>query len=243
MEISTSLSTKLRIAILVLFSAFVFRAFAQEQVNARKIMMDIREGKDISYENVTVIGNLDFTYMADKLPDLPKKSKWWGDGNTVEESIDVAISFVNCTFEGDVLAYIHEDMSEYTFIADFDKRVTFSDCEFKKDAMFKYSDFDGLTDFSGSSFLRESTFKYAEFDERADFSSTNFDDDATFKYAQFDEGASFKDAVFQESWNIKYMKARGEFDIDGLDVRDDIDSKYTKINGKSFTSFLLETRN
>lgn len=245
MEISASLSTKVRIAMLLLFSIFVIRAFAQKTVQASQIMEDIRRGKSIAYENAVITGELDFTYMAEKMPDLPQKSKWWNNGgsNTVEESIDVAISFKKCIFEGDVLAYIHDDRSGYTFAANFDKEVIFSNCEFKKDAMFKYSDFDEQADFSGSQFLRKSTFKYAEFDEKADFSNTRFEDDATFKYAQFDEGASFNSAIFEESWNIKYLKARGEFDIAGLDVGDDIDAKYTKINGRSFTNYLIESRN
>lgn len=245
MKISESLSTKLRIVMLLFFSIFMLRAFAQTTVSASKIMEDVREGKNISYENATIVGELDFTYMSEKMPDLPKKSKWWNNGgdNTVEESIDVNISFTNCKFEDDVLAYIHDDRSGYTFTADFDKDVVFKGCEFKENAMFKYSDFDGKADFSGTKFQRKSTFKYAEFDETADFSDSYFDDDATFKYAQFDEGASFKNAVFDESWNIKYMKARGEFDIAGLDVRDDIDAKYTKINGRSFTNYLIDMRN
>ena len=245
MEISASLSTKLRIAMLLLFSIFVIYAFAQNTVQASKIMEDIREGKSIAYENVVIVGELDFTYMAEKMPDLPKKSKWWnnGGGNTVEESIDVSVSFKRCIFQDDVLAYIHDDPSGYTFTADFDKEVIFSNCEFKKNAMFKYSDFDDKADFSGSQFQRKTTFKYAEFDEKADFSNTRFEDDATFKYAQFDEGASFNSAIFEESWNIKYLNARGEFDIAGLDVGDDIDAKYTKINGRSFTNYLIESRN
>lgn len=223
----------------------MLRAFAQTTVSAEKIMEDVREGKSISYENVTIEGELDFTYMVEKMPDLPKRSKWWNNGgsNTVEESIEVSISFFNCTFEEDVLAYIHDDPSGYTFTADFDKDVVFKDCKFKRNAMFKYSDFDGKVDFSGTKFQEKSTFKYAEFDENADFTNSYFDDDATFKYAQFEEGASFKNAVFRESWNIKYMKARGDFEVAGLDVRDDIDAKYTKINGRSFTNYLIDTRN
>lgn len=245
MEVSESLSTKLRAAMLLLFSIFIFRAVAQKTVSASSIMEDVREGKDITYQDVTIVGDLDFTYMAEKMPDLPKRAKWWNNGgnNTVEESIEVNISFVNCKFEDDVLAYIHDDDSGYTFTADFDRDVTFKNCEFDRDAMFKYSDFDGKADFSGTKFQRESTFKYAEFDELADFSNTLFDDDATFKYTEFDEGATFKNAVFEESWNIKYMKARGTFDIAGLKVRDDIDAKYTKINGRSFTNYLIDSRN
>lgn len=244
MDISKSLSYKCRILMLLLFGIFSVRAFAQKSVTAEDIMVDIREGKSISYENATITGDLDFTYMADKLSDLPERKKWWNNGssNEVDESIDVKISFVNCTFEGDVLAYIHDDRSGYTFTADFDRDVSFKGCEFKRKAMFKYSDFDGDANFSGSKFQNETTFKYSEFDEIADFSDTYFDEDATFKYTEFEEGASFRNAVFQEDWNIKYMKARGDFDIKGLEVKDDIDAKYTKINGRSFSSYLLSSR-
>ena len=229
---------------LILFTLFLVRAFAQNSVSASQIMEDVREGKNISYENMTISGELDFTYMADKMIELPRKSKWWkGGSNAVEESIGVSVSFVNCVFEEDVLAYIHDNESDYTFTADFDRDVVFKDCKFKRDAMFKYSDFDGKVDFSGSEFLRETTFKYAEFDEKADFSKAVFEDDATFKYAEFDEGASFRNTSFRETWNIKYMKARGDFDVKGLNVGDDIDAKYTRINGKSFTSYIVENNN
>lgn len=245
MTASKSLSTKCRIGIIIFLGIFSIRAFAQNTVKASDIMQDIKDGKSISYENVTIEGTLDFTYMDEKTPDLPERSKWWNNGgsNTVEESIGVAISFVNCTFENDVLAYIHVERSGYTFTADFDKDVVFKNCEFSRDAMFKYSDFDRVANFEGTKFQRESTFKYAEFDEKANFSNTNFDDDATFKYTEFDEGVSFRNAVFEESLNIKYMNARGDFDIDGMKVRDDIDAKYTKVNGRSFNAYLLDSRN
>lgn len=244
MEVSTTMSTKLRIAMLVLFSLFLLRGFAQNTVSAEKIMNAIQEGESISYEGVTIVGDLDFTYMDEKMDDLPSRSRWWGSGdNEVEESIDVKISFVNCTFKGDVLAYIHHDRSGYTFTADFDRDVMFKDCTFTEDAMFKYSDFDNGADFSGSKFEGKTTFKYAEFDEQSDFSSTRFERDATFKYAQFDEGVSFRNTTFEESWNIKYLKARGDFDVRGLEVGDDIDAKYTRINGSSFTSHLVKNRN
>ncbi|MFK7953451.1 MAG: pentapeptide repeat-containing protein [Ekhidna sp.] len=245
MTASKSLSTKCRIGILLFIGLFSARAFAQENVSASEIMKDIKDGKNISYENVTIKGVLDFTYMDEKLPDLPERSKWWNNGNsnTVNESIGVSISFINCTFEDDVLAYIHQEKSGYTFIANFDKDVRFMDCDFNRNAMFKYSDFDRMADFEGTQFERKSTFKYAEFDEKANFANTRFDDDATFKYTEFDEGVSFMNAVFEESLNIKYMNSRGDFDIKGIKVRDDIDAKYTKVNGRSFNAYLLDNRN
>lgn len=245
MKATKSISTTSRIIMILLLGVFSIRAVvAQKTVSASKIMQDIKDGKSISYENATITGDLDFTYMDYKIDDLPRRSKWWNNGsNEIEEFIEVDVSFVNCTFEDDVFAYIHDDPSGYTFTADFERDVTFKNCEFTRKAMFKYSTFDEGANFEGSKFRRESTFKYAEFEEYGNFAGTTFNDDAMFKYTDFDSGVSFEEATFEESLNIKYLEVRGDFNIEKMQVDDDIDSKYTSINGRSFTSYLLRSRN
>ena len=39
------------------------------------------------------------------------------------------------------------------------------------------------------------------------------------------------------------MNVRGDFDIKNLTVSNNIDSKYTEINGKGFNKYLLESKN
>ena len=215
--------------------------FAQNTVKASTIMEDIKNGKNISYEGVTITGVLDFTYMDEKLPDLPRRRKWWRDGgnNTVNEVIENRISFVNCVFEGDVLAYYHDDRTEYTFTADFENNVIFKNCEFRRDAMFKYSDFERDANFEGTKFEDETTFKYAKFEEKVSFAGTTFEEDAIFKYTKFRDGVSFNKARFERSVDMKYTKVRGDFDIKDLYVRWDINTKYTEINGKSFSRYMI----
>lgn len=217
-------------------------AIAQQTIKASDILNDIKKGETISYENATITGILDMTYMDDKLPDLPKKHKWYKNGgnNTVKETIESKILFVNCVFEGDVLAYIHDEDSQYTFTANFENDVRFKNCQFKRNAMFKYSDFEGNADFSGSKFEEDTTFKYTEFDNRVSFANTVFEESATFKYTKFKEGVSFKNARFEEDLNFKYTKVRGDFNIDGMKVAHEVNSKYTDINGKGFSKYLLE---
>ena len=214
---------------------------AQQTVKADAIISAIKKGKDITYKDVTITGVLDLTFMNEKLPDLPKKRKWWKNGgsNTVKESIDSKISFVNCTFKNDVLAYIHDEDSGYTFIANFEDDVIFKNCRFKGDAMFKYSGFEGTADFSHAIFEKSTTFKYADFDTKANFANTVFEEDAIFKYTEFKNGVSFNDARFKENLNIKYTQVNGDFDIKGMKVARDIDSKYTDINGKGLSNYLI----
>ena len=210
-------------------------------VKASDIMADMKKGKEITYKDVTITGVLDFTYMDEKMPDLPRRRRWWTDGgdNTVNEVIESKISFENVAFEEDVIAYFHEDRSGYTFTADFESDVMFKNCHFKRDAMFKYSEFERDANFEGSSFEDESTFKYAQFEEKANFQSTVFDEDAVFKYTKFKDGANFTSARFERSLDMKYTKVRGDFDVKDLYVRWDLDTKYTDINGRSFSKYML----
>ncbi|MGK0454724.1 MAG: hypothetical protein ACJAYY_002210 [Paraglaciecola sp.] len=243
-------------------------SFAQKTVEASDIMTAIKTGKTISYQNATIVGVLDFTYMDEALSKLQKnkKNSWWNNSrsdNNVKNLIDVKISFVNCTFKDDVLAYIPDEDSGYTFTADFEDEVLFKNCNFKRKAMFKYSRFERNTDFSGTNFDDDSTFKYAKFDGGISFSNTKFSeistfknatfdknvsfansifkDSAVFKYTKFNNGVSFKNTNFKEDLNIKYMQVSGDFNITGMKVGYDIDSKYTKINGKSFNKLLLNS--
>lgn len=239
-------------------------AFAQKTISASDIMRDVKNGKAIEISNATIKGTLDFTFMDEALPKLPKRKSWWNNGgsNTIEKQITNKVSFVNCVFDDDVLAYIPHEKSGYTFVANFEDIVVFKDCTFEQKAMFKYSDFEKNTNFSNTKFKGDSTFKYAKFDRDITFENTSFEEPATFKYADFKRFVSFKNSVFNESaifkytefkdgvsfrnvkfkedLNIKYTKVSGEFDITGMEVAFDIDSKYTKINGKSFNKYLMK---
>ncbi|MFY0593472.1 pentapeptide repeat-containing protein [Roseivirga sp.] len=229
-------------AALVMLAFISTSALAQKTVDASEIMQALKAGKDVSYQDVTITGVLDFTFMDEKLDDLPTRRRWWRNGgdNEVDELIKSKVSFVNCTFEDDVLAYFHDKRSEYTFTADFEDDVKFENCTFNRNAMFKYSEFERASIFTGSSFNRESTFKYAEFEEMAQFEKTFFDEDAMFKYTKFRDGANFNDAKFDRSVDMKYTEVRGDFMIERMDVRWDIDTKYAEVNGRSMTRYLID---
>ncbi|MBU3012199.1 pentapeptide repeat-containing protein [Polaribacter vadi] len=256
---------KNKITLLVtLFLSATF--FAQKNIEASDILQDIKNGKSITYQNATIVGTLDFTYMDEAMEKLPskRKSSWWGTGsstNEIKKLIEVKISFINCTFKDDVLAYIPDEDSGYTFTASFEDIAIFKNCNFERKAMFKYSRFEREADFSGSTFEDDSTFKYAKFDRdisfenskfseistfkyakfsrKVSFANAIFEDSAVFKYTKFNDGVSFNNTNFEEDLNIKYMQVSGDFDISKMKVGYDIDSKYTKINGKDFNKYLL----
>lgn len=248
-----------KLATLTVIFFLTISVSAQKRVQASDIINDIKRGKTISYKNATIVGILDFTFMDDKIDKLPKRRRsWWKNNgsNIVKELIKNKISFVNCTFEDSVFAYLHDEDSRYTFVANFDSDVIFRNCTFKEKALFKYSHFSKTADFSYTKFNEESTFKWAKFKNQSSFSNTTFKDYSTFKYAEFSKKISFAKAVFNESatfkyakfkngvsfnktrfdqdLDMKYTKVYGDFDITDMHVEYRINSKYTKINGKKF---------
>jgi hypothetical protein len=216
--------------------------YGQSSVDARDILDDIKHGKDVSYKNVTIQGDLDLTYFFEKKYEEKYKERksWFGSNdNVVEEIIDSSIRFENCTFQDDVLAYFHDEYSEYTFVASFNDDVIFKNCNFKEKSAFKYSEFDAKTDFSESTFNEEANFKYAKFRQSADFGGAFFDDNANFKYAKFRNGLNFSYTTFDRDLNLKYAKIYGDFSSSKMKVKYDLDVKYAEVNGESFSKYLL----
>lgn len=235
--------------------------YSQKTINANDLLRDIKAGKNINISNSIIEGTLDLTYMNEALPNLPKRKRWWNNGgsNTIEKHINSKISFINCSFENDVLAYIPDEDSGYTFIASFKSDVIFKNCNFKGKAMFKFSKFKEDADFRGCKFVEDNTFKYAHFNKNVSFENTNFaepatfkyakfttfvsfsnsifQENATFKYSEFNNGVSFSNVRFEEDLNIKYTKVNGDFNINNMTVNYDIDSKYTIINGRTFNKY------
>lgn len=247
----------------LLIIAVSFSANAQT-IDAADIVQQAKAGKDITYQNATIKGVLDFTPYEEKKNDLPSRSWLSTSSNTIENDITGKITFINCTFEDDVLAYLHDDDTEYTFVSNFEEDVIFKNCAFKEGAAFKYSTFSGIVDFSGSEIKEEANFKYAEFEKEADFAQLNFKELANFKYAEFEEmvtfssaifnseadfkyaeidnGVNFSNALFEDFLNFKYTKLNGAVNLKNFKINGDIDTKYTEVNGKSFTAYLANNK-
>lgn len=218
-----------------------FALLAQNKIKASDIINQINDGKNVNYNNVEIEGDLDLTNLSNRT--RPRSSGSWYDNNDVFEStVEVSITFTNCTFLNDVLAYYHIDKSEETYIANFERDVIFKNCSFKQLSEFKYSEFGGNADFSGSNFKRDANFKYAEFSSGPSFSEVKFDGDADFKYTEFPKETSFRKATFNGLANFKYSKFRSPLNLENVAFRGNEDFKYTKIDGRSFTSYLLENR-
>lgn len=243
-------------------------ASAQSRVNARDIIKDIDAGKAIEYRGVEITGDLDLTTIEDReIDEKSQRERRRNRGSTLIYRYHVRspLTFIDCTFRGDVIAYRHEDRQNETHNAMFHESAVFTGCTFKGIAAFKYSKFHEHADFTkttfddevnfkytefssdisfaGSRFEDYANFKYTEFPGAADYSDSYFRDEANFKYAEFPSGVSFANTTFRRLANFKYSKFYEPFDFDGADFEGSTDFKYTKLEGKSFTAYLLKTRN
>ncbi len=251
---------------IVLMLAVPIFSLAQSRVQVEDVLDQINAGQDVSYKNAVIVGDLDFRALKDVTADKPLRKLKIGRFSSQSFSCHVrsSLSFIDCTFTGDVLAYLHIDKKNETYNAVFYEDVSFEGCEFEKtsafkyakfmkkanfvnttyeeEALFKYAKFSTDVSFQGSNFYNDANFKYTKFPEEVDFQQAVFHDYANFKYVKFPEGVSFEDAEFQRDACFKYTKFSEPLNLDGVEFDGDTDFKYTKIDGRSFTSYLLKNR-
>ena len=246
------------IGTLFLFTMVMTLATAQSRVQAVDIINQLNQGEAVQYDGVTIVGTLDLTDLNNREQTESSNGRFGGN-DTYESHVEADVTFTNCKFTDDVLAYYHDEDEEATYIAHFDENAQFSQCIFEGKSEFKYSEFSETADFQRTAFQEEANFKYSEFSESPDFSSTTFNRDANFKYAEFPKnttfagaafeeeanfkyadfpaGASFAEASFNDLANFKYSKFREPLNLDNVAFNGSEDFKYTEVDGKDFSSY------
>jgi uncharacterized protein YjbI with pentapeptide repeats len=253
---------KTLITSLLLAFISVAPTLAQKTVRASDIIDRINRNESISYRDVTITGDLDLTSLANRKE--VREGSWKGESQEFLSVVNAPLSFINCTFTGNVLAYRTDEqderrllkMSNKVYNTDFTEAVTVENCVFEKDAAFKYSTFRqralftgntfrdyalfkyakfrSAADFSGSTFRDYADFKYTTFDESSIFEKVTFDRYADFKYTKFDEGANFSQARFASTADFKYTRLPRGTRFDNARFDGSTDFKYTTLDGRKF---------
>ncbi|GGG31714.1 pentapeptide repeat-containing protein [Pontibacter amylolyticus] len=221
--------------LLLFLLAVPFLTWAQTQVKASEIIAKINRGEAVSYKNAVIVGVLDLTRLDNM--HLEKKADSKNSTNEYISTVKVPLTFVDCTFKDDVLAYFNPDNEDIklfnrkneVYNTNFDKAVRFEDCVFEGYSAFKYSKFKDAVSFAGSNFRHEANFKYSKFSKSADYSRTKYAGEANFKYVAFPEETSFGNASFRKEANFKYAKFSGDADFKAADFRGLANFKYTKV--------------
>jgi len=211
-----------------------------QTIKASDIIKQINEGRAVEYSNVEIDGDLDLTDLESRRLEISTTNRFGDDHAAYESTVEVSLKFTNCTFLGNVLAYYHIEHKNETYVAHFEKDAVFRNCIFKKASEFKYSEFNGVAAFAGSTFNDEANFKYAEFSSGPLFDNAKFESDADFKYTEFPRETSFEKATFHGLANFKYSKFKSPLNMNGVAFNGSEAFKYTKIDGRDFTSYLLD---
>lgn len=225
--------------LLVLGLCSVNTGRAQSAVNAADIITLINRNEPVSYQNAVISGDLDLTELANKRPN--DRSNWGGQGSYIS-TVSVPVTFKNCTFSGNVIAYkntvanrnredglLNMSNGGITGTADFTEPVTFENCTFQKDAAFKYTTFGRKAVFVSNTFNSIALFNYTRFSESADFSGSSFGEYADFKYAKFNTVSDFRNARFNGSADFKYTRFDEKADFGQARFARNADFKYTDL--------------
>ncbi|GHN03001.1 hypothetical protein WSM22_44900 [Cytophagales bacterium WSM2-2] len=226
--------------LLLCFFAFAITATAQTKVNASDIIKQINEGRDVSYSNAVIEGNLDLTNLTNRVEKRHSGSHTNAmrhDNQFFVSTVTVALTFTNCTFSGDVIAFYSTCCGDQTYAANFEKDVIFKNCTFNQASEFKYSEFAQAASFSGSMFNDVANFKYAEFANGPAFDNVNFDSGADFKYTEFPKETSFEKATFNDMADFKYSKFTSPLNMTGTTFQGHGEFKYTRLDGGSFKPY------
>lgn len=224
----------MRLFLLLLLVCGAYTLSAQKTMEGSEIIAMLDAGKDVTINNTTITGNMDFTRVADR--ERENKS---GDQRSYRCHVRNSVTFINCTFNGKVLGYRNTNKNgswskdDKIFNTDFHRDFVFKDCTFKKAVNFKYTRFYNASNFNGANFEEAIGFKYTKFDEVANFASAVFGDQATFKYTSFPDGANFSGAKFKDNATFKYVKFEEGVNLSNADFVGVADFKYTKFEGDS----------
>ncbi|MCF6185338.1 MAG: hypothetical protein L3J56_12095, partial [Bacteroidales bacterium] len=158
-------------------------------INASDINKNIQNGKDIIYQNATIMGTVDFT--KSKNADLV-------NANLIKHDVNSVLTFYDCTFKGKIIA--HKKDKEFKIISDFNKSICFVNCTFQDTVDFSDSDFKDVVTFSNSIFQNFVSFKSAFFSPKGmDFTKSHFIKYAEFNMMHVSGNCNFFDAVFDDN--------------------------------------------
>jgi len=198
-----------------------------ESVPTSKILEKIKNGEDVKYDHVKIVGDLDISdlstdsYYEVNCPIQINESEIMGQIKFSDVVFTKTVDFMQTTFVDDV-KFENVSFRENAIFSQayFAKNAYFMEDNFYGDAHFIESVFDRKVNFDnsyfcGNSFFGSSTLKNhasyinVDFSGYADFGSLTFEKGAGFRNTNFGNYADFKDAKFggdAEFWNAKFDK-------------------------------------
>ncbi len=150
-------------------------------IRASEINEKIKNGEDVIYQYVTIVGDIDFNLSEDKSILYP---------NIVQDKIKSAVLFSDCTFKGKISAYKKAD--KVTHYAKFTDNFVMINCTVQDSVNFRETDFYGIVNIQNTIFSELVSFEGAYFDYRKNyFNDSEFIKKCNFNRADFRGKVSF----------------------------------------------------
>ena len=234
------------IAIFIAILLFGCTANAKDSsVSGAKIIKLIEKGRDVYFKDIVIDGDIDFSKT---------KIRSVESSGTYRTYINSSITFVNCTFNGKIIAYSVDENKAKNFTT-FNKNLTFQGCTFKNTVLFTESSAQGIVNFSNSKFEQETNFQGFLFMFKDNyFTDTKYAKEAkfqrvvcygniNFKSAEFSENVSFQKSKINNNLNFGAVKFSKYADFSSISVLGDVLFNYSKFEARStFNNSLFNNR-
>ncbi len=235
----------MRKVILLLIMSFTSVVFSINEISSLEIIKRLNNQENIKLENLTVIGELDFTIVVVNVEKNNSISNFFtnlfsNNSSTIiyKHKIKNQIEFVNCKFQDEIFGTrIFDELNENHQVV-FENFVKFENCTFENRFYFKYSEFEDNAEFNNCTFEDEINFKYVEFSKNVKMRNIVFGDDANFKYTEFDNGVDFSNSQFKREANFKYTEIGNPFIFNDTKFGSNKNFKYAEIDNKKAKKLL-----
>jgi hypothetical protein len=162
-------------------------------IKSEDVLKLLDKEKDIYLSNKTITGDLDFTKVKKNYP-VSKQ--------LIIAEVSNSVTFVDCKFEGKIIGFSSDSTLGYS--TNFEKNLSFVNCEFLDEVNFRQVTINGVANFSQSIFNSKVTFEGAVFYSAANyFVETIYRDEVKFTKSTFYGYTSFLKSVFEK---IAYFK-------------------------------------
>ncbi len=171
-----------------------------DTINANKIIEKLSQGKDVFYENILIEGDLDFTRVkAYRLNDRMKlEDEKWLTSYTLY--IDNSITFINCKFNGRIIAFKEEQKDNYNvteYRISFQNKLTFFNSTFEDTVNLYEATFMNNVNFHKSTYKKKMISTRARYKGATEFGGT-YKEEADFSQVLFEKTSSFINSTFEK---------------------------------------------
>jgi uncharacterized protein YjbI with pentapeptide repeats len=187
----------------------------------------IMSGKPVYMQNQVFNENIDFTSLQ---RDYNVKS------GVSQVNISSPVTFVNCTFKGDVTGNMTGKDGAFT-ACKFVNNLVFINCNFENKVNFNNCEFQGLLDFTGSSFLKEVTMNNTFMANEVYFRQSVFQEDAQISNAYFNRKITMAEATFYKNVTFQGSTFLGEIQAFSTKFIGYTDFSQTDLRGRSFFTY------